>query len=203
MPTWINDLIVAIGGGTVVLVGVLTIFKNLFLKLFESGIESSFEKSLEKYRNQLSRSTKAFEILLDREMRFYEKMEPLYAELIPLEQDLLYYARRDEELERETECEAFRTHFKRYGVLIKELKNETLVHQSYIPQGVFTASTEVIGQMQTDLPFWLEVGKALFDGEYERIDYQKGQDTVDLVLMHIVKSQLEIKKRLEELSRLS
>ena len=44
MPEWIKDLLVAIGGGSVVLVGILTIFKNLFLKLFETGIEASFEK---------------------------------------------------------------------------------------------------------------------------------------------------------------
>ena len=67
MPEWLIDLIVAIGGGTVVLVGILTIFKNLFIKLFETGIESSFEKNLEKYRNKLSRSTKAYEILLEKE----------------------------------------------------------------------------------------------------------------------------------------
>ena len=73
MPEWIKDLLVAIGGGSVVLIGILTIFKNLFLKLFETSIEASFEKSLEKYRNQLSRSTRAYEILLEREMWFYER----------------------------------------------------------------------------------------------------------------------------------
>ena len=203
MPEWLKDLIVAVGGGTVVLVGILTIFKNLFLKLFETGVESSFEKSLEKYRNKLSRSTKAFEILLDREMRFYERMEPIYAELIPLEQDLLYYTQRDEEVDRETECEAFRTSFSRYMELIKNLKNETLVHQSYIPQTIFVTSTAVVGQMQKDLPFWLEMAKLLFAGEYEKIDYEKGQQAVDAVLMYITKAQLEIKKRLEELSKLS
>ena len=36
-------MLAAIGGGTVVLVGVLTIFKGLLVKLFETGIESSFE----------------------------------------------------------------------------------------------------------------------------------------------------------------
>lgn len=203
MPEWLKDLIVAVGGGTVVLVGILTIFKNLFLKLFETGIESSFEKSLEKYRNKLSRSTKAFEILLDREMRFYERMEPLYAELIPLQQDLIYYAKRDEEVDHAVECEAFRTHFKRYAELIKEIKNEILVHQLYIPQNIFSASTLVVGQMQSDLQFWLDVGKAVIDRKYDSIDYKKGQETVDVVLAHIVEAQLAIKKRLEELSQLS
>lgn len=133
MPEWLKDLIVAVGGGTVVLVGVLTIFKNLLIKLFETGIESSFEKNLEKYRNKLSRSTKVYEILLDREMRFYEKIEPIFAELVPLEHDLLYYLKKDETVDRKAGCEAFRKHFGRYTELIKTLKNETLIHQSYIP----------------------------------------------------------------------
>lgn len=136
MPDWLESLIAAIGGGTVVLIGVLTIFKGLLVKLFEIGIESSFEKSLEKFKNNLERSTKAYEILLNREMRFYEKLEPITAELVPLEHDLLYYLKYDEEADREKQCEAFRKHFKRYCELVIELKNENLIHQSYIPQEV-------------------------------------------------------------------
>lgn len=203
MPEWLKDLIVAVGGGTVVLVGILTIFKNLFIKLFETGIESSFEKSLETYRNKLSRSTKAFEILLDREMRFYERMEPLYAELIPLQQDLIYYAKCDEELTHTAECEAFRTHFIRYAELIKEIKNEIFVHQSYIPQNIFSTSTAIVAQMQADLPFWLDVGKSQVDTKYDSIDYTEGQKKIDVVLATIAACQLAIKKRLEELSKLS
>ena len=44
MPDWIESILVAIGGGTVVLVGILTIFKQLLIKLFETGIETSLEK---------------------------------------------------------------------------------------------------------------------------------------------------------------
>ena len=129
MPEWLESLLTAIGGGTVVLVGVLTIFKGLLIKLFETGIESSFEKNLEKFRNKLERSTKAYEILLEREMRFYEKLEPITAELVPLEHDLLYYLKHDEEADREKQCKAFREHFKRYCELVKDLKNENLIQQ--------------------------------------------------------------------------
>ena len=123
MPEWLGNLLAAVGGGTVVLVGILTIFKGLLIKLFETGIESSFEKNLEKFKNKLHRSTKAYEILLDREMRFYVKLEPITAELVPLEHDLLYHLRYDADANREAQCEAFREHFKRYCELIKELKN--------------------------------------------------------------------------------
>ena len=128
MPEYLKSLLTAIGGGTVVLVGVLTIFKELLVKLFESGIESSFEKNFEKFKNRLQRSTRAYEILLDREMRFYEKIDPIIAELIPLEQDLLYYLKKDADLKRDEQCEAFREKFKRYCELSIELKNENLIH---------------------------------------------------------------------------
>ena len=203
MPEWLKDLLVSIGGGTVVLVGVLTIFKNLVIKLFETGIESSFEKNLEKYRNKLSRSTKAYEILLDREMRFYERIEPIFAELVPLEHDLLYYLKKDEAADRNSDCETFRKHFGRYTELIKTLKNETLIHQSYIPRSVFSKSTAVVAQMQEDIPYWFEMCKLLFAGEYEKIDYKKGEEIVKVLLMTLAAAELSVKLRLEELSKLS
>ena len=202
MPEWFNELLIAVGGGSVVLVGVLTIFKSLFIKLFETGIEASFEKNLEKYRNKLSRSTKAFDILLEREMRFYERMEPIFAELVPLVHDLLYYMTRDEDVERNVECEAFRKNFSRYMELTKELKNETLIHQSYIPKSVFMSSTALVKQMQDNSEYWFSMVKYLFAGEYDKIDYTLGVQKVDEVLLWLTKTELTIKARLEELSTL-
>lgn len=75
MLEWVRGFVIALGGGTVVLIGMLTICKGLFIKFFESEIESSFEKSLERFKNKMERSTRAYEILLDREMRFYERIE--------------------------------------------------------------------------------------------------------------------------------
>lgn len=200
MPEWLESLIAAIGGGTVVLIGVLTIFKGLLIKLFETGIESSFEKNLEKFKNNLERSTKAYEILLDREMRFYEKSEPITAELVPLEHDLLYYLKYDEGADREKQCEAFREHFKRYCELVKELKNESLIHQSYIPQEVFEAYTSVVKQMQDDIPLWFDMAKFLFAGEYDKIDYEKCAAAIDTLLMHLAFAETMVRKRLKQLS---
>lgn len=73
MPEWLKELIAAMGGGTVVLIGVLTIFKGLLIKLFETGIESSFEKNFEKFKNKLERSTQAYEILLTVKCAFMKK----------------------------------------------------------------------------------------------------------------------------------
>ena len=128
MPEWLKSTLAAVGGGTIVLVGVLTIFKGLLVKLFETGIETSFEKSFEKFKNKLERSNRAYEILLEREMRFYERLEPIIAELIPLVHDLSYYLERHDGIERESECEHFRETFLRFGELCTTIKNENLVH---------------------------------------------------------------------------
>lgn len=111
------------GGGTVVLVGVLTIFKQLFLKLFETGLKNSFEKNLESYKNKLTRTTKAYEVLLDREMKFYENIDLLIAELIPLMQDLSYYLTENNDVDRMFKCEKYKNVSIRYCEMIKEIKN--------------------------------------------------------------------------------
>lgn len=200
MPEWLGSLFTAIGGGTVVLIGTLTIFKSLIIKLFETGIESSFEKNLEKFKNNLERSTRAYEIILDREMRFYKELDPITAELIPIEHDLLYYLKYDEELDREKQCEEFRTNFKRYCELVMDLKNLTLIHHSYIPQDVFNAFTSVIKQMQDDMLLWSGMAKLLFAGEYSKIDYKKCEIVIDELLMRLAFAETMVRKRLKELS---
>ncbi len=200
MPEWLKNLLAAVGGGTVVLVGVLTIFKGLLIKLFETGIESSFEKNLSKFNNKLERSTRAYELLLDREMRFYEKLEPIVAELVPLEHDLLYHLEHHDGVEHKTECEKFREHLMRYGELIITLKNENLVHQSYTPQEVFDAFIAVVKQMQDDMPLWFDMGKLLFNNEYDKIDYNKCKQTVDILLMRLAYAETKVRSRLKKLS---
>ncbi len=200
MPEWLGNLLAAIGGGTVVLIGVLTIFKGLLIKLFETGIESSFEKNLETFKNKLHRSTKAYEILLDREMRFYEKLDPITAELVPLEHDLLYYLREGEDEDREAKCEAFREVFKRYCELTKELKNTNLMHQSYIPQEVFDAFTSVVKQMQDDIHLWFDMAKLLFAGEYGKINYEKCETAVDVFFIKLALAETNVRQRLSQLS---
>ena len=194
-----KDFFIALGGGTVVLIGILTIFKKLFVKYLESVMDGSFKKSFEKFKNELERSTRAFEILLEREMTFYEKTGPIFAELIPLEHDLIYYLRYNEGIEREQMCESFREHFKRYCELIKILRDETLIHQNYIPEVVFSAFTIVTKQMQSDINYWFEMAKFLFAGEYDKIDYNKGEEVVHTLLMHLAAAETKVKMRLKQL----
>lgn len=200
MPEWIKDFLLAVGGGSVVLVGILTIFKNAFIKLVDVGIETSFSKSLEKYRNRLMRTTRAYEILLDREMRFYEKLEPIFAELIPLVQDLSYYMEQCQGEERKANCEDFKKCLERYMDLILSLKNEILLHQSYIPNEVFLSSTAIVKLMQDDLDFWCDTAKLVFGNECDKIDFEQCKQKGNALLQLIATAETYIKRRLCKLS---
>lgn len=195
MYQWLKELLIAIGGGSVVLVGILTIFKGLFVNFFTNVIDSSFEKSLEKYRNKITRSNKAYEILLDREMSFYEKIDPIFAELIPLVQDLVYLLENKQK-------EEFREHLLRYTELIINLKSEVFLHQSYIPESVFEASSVVVEEMQKNLDYWKKTAKLLFAEEYDVIDYDKGKNIVDDLLKLISLTEQVVKHRLQDMSQL-
>lgn len=46
-----KEVLIAIGGGTVVLIGVLTIFKNIFLRATEKSVDIMFDKKIEYYKN--------------------------------------------------------------------------------------------------------------------------------------------------------
>ena len=200
MPEWIKDLILAIGGGAFASIGILTVFKSLLIKIFETGIESSFEKSLEKYRNKLSRSSKAYDILLEREMRFYERMEPIFAELIPLMHTMKYCMEKSTVSEHLTKCEEFKEGFLKYTDLYDQIRNETLIHQSYLPANVLLSSNMVVKKMYDDLNFWKDSALALFEQKYEDIDDVTIQGVLEDLFKTIAIMEVHIKNRLEELS---
>lgn len=200
MPEWLKSILAAFGGGTVVLVGMMTIFKGLFIKFFESSIESSFEKSIEKFKNKLERSTRAYEILLDREMRFYDHIDPIIAQLILVMRDLEDSLRYDPTSNREEQYNAFRKYFLQYCELLKQLKNEALLHQAYLSTDIFTAVTNVVKLMQDGLLYWRDIAIALSNGEYDKIDSEKNEHLGDELRAQISCVELLIQKRLRQLS---
>ena len=200
MPEWLESLIAAVGGGTVVLVGILTIFKGLLVKLFETSMETSFEKSLEKYRNKLSRSTKAFEILLEKEFEYYSSLDPHLATLVPLVQDLVYYS----DMSNEMELSFRQTHYKedvlQYLKIIPEIKNNSVLYQPYIPVQIFAEVSHLLAAMQNNTDFWNHAGNVIFQESEEAIDLKKARELSDSILLHIADIEVAIKKRLTELS---
>ena len=84
--------------------------------------------------------------------------------------------------------------------IILSLKNEILLHQSYIPNEVFLSSTTIVEAMQNDLEFWCDMAKFAFQKECDKIDYAQVKGKVNRLLQLIAKAELFIKKRLHELS---
>ena len=79
------------------------------------------------------------------------------------------------------------------------LKNEMLLHQAYIPKPVFEESTTFVVQMQDDFDYWFDMEKCLFAGVYGKIDYEKGEKTVEMLLVKLAKMEVSIKNSLKEL----
>lgn len=200
MSEWLKELIAAIGGGSVVLIGLLTIFKSIFLKLFESGIETSFEKNIEKYRNRLSRSTKAYEILLDKEFSYYSSLDPYLAKLVPLIQDLVYYTDFSQQMDEENRKTRYKEKMLEYLEMIPKIKNDVVLYQPYIPNNVFVEVTQLVKLSQDNMTFWHEVANKLFYKQDSSIDTIKAEQISESVLKQIGIIEMEIKRRLLQLS---
>ena len=71
MPAWLNEFLIAIGGGATATIGIAVISKAIIGKIIDTAVE----KSTIKLTNSLERSTKAYEILLDKEFEYYGKVE--------------------------------------------------------------------------------------------------------------------------------
>lgn len=198
-----KEFLIAFGGGAFALLGSLTIFKSLFLKLFDRSIDAVFSKSFEKYRNNILRANRAYEILLEREMRYYEKLEPIFAELIPLFHDLEFYLKKDDDTTDEFLRKGYRENYKRYLEIIMVLKNEALIHHSYIPMEIFQLSTNIVKNMQDNAQFFGDMSKLLFRGDYKNIDYKRCSEIILGLLKCVAETEVAIRNRLENLSKLS
>lgn len=196
----LEKFLIAVGGGATALIAVLTIFKSMFLKVFDKAINTTFDKNIEKYRNKLSRTTIAYELLLKKELDFYERLDPHMATLVPLVQDLAYYVKGDEGFEQSTQCEKYRENLLTYLNMIPKLKNDGVLYQPYIPQNIWTAVASLIGEMQKELEFWKETGESLFGLNEIPVKVLKAEKISSSLLMHIAIVETVVKKRLTELS---
>lgn len=197
---WLKDLFIAIGGGATVLIAALTVCKSIFIKLFDKTIDNTFDKSIEKYRNKLSRTTTAYEILLNKEFAYYSTLDPHLATLVPLIQDLVFYAKRDGTIDKSTQNEKYREHFLRYLEMIPKAKNDVILYQPYIPGVISSLVSSLIHKMQSEVEFWANIAETLFEDNDNPINLQKAEEIKDSILMKIAEIEVNIKIRLTELS---
>ena len=200
MPEWIRELVIAIGGGATVAFALLTILKSIVLKIADKAIDTSFEKSTLKLSNKLERTTRAYEILLKKEFEYYERIDPYMAMLVPLVQDLEYWATKSQEGDYDKAKEMFREQLLEYIDMIPKIKNDSVLFQPYIPESVFDAVAMLVKNMQADLQFLKLVCGILFGETEGEIDTDKLKEISGKVLKSIALIETIIKNRLVELT---
>ena len=199
MPEWIKDIIVAMGGGSIALLGILPLFKQLVIKSCETGIETIFQKNIEKYREQLSRSSRSYDMILNKEMDFYEKVDSIFAELVPLVHSIKRCFDNEEHYESEKNAQCFWIYLKQYSELYDKLKTTILIHQAYIPEGILLSYTTLAKTMYDDTISLLELGKTTFD-EGNKVDEKMLQSMYDNFMNVLVIPSALVKERLQTLS---
>ena len=196
MPEWIKEIIIAIGGGATVAVGLLAVFKSLFVKFVESTIDASFEKSTIKLTNKLERSTKAYEILLRKELDCYERMDPHIAALVPIVQDFEFWATSSDKSAEEN----FKDGLLEYIRITKDIKSTVLLYQPYIPNAIFDAVSSLLKVMQENVQYYYDSVKILHGEKDGKIDVAKLKEIRESIISAIIVMEIEIKTRLTELT---
>ena len=121
----------------------------------EKVVGNVFEKRIEKYKAELSRATMAREVMLEREMAFYDIIDEQIAELVPLIQDV-----RDDLTERPFTKEK-RDRFVRIPELSIEMKDVSLRYEAYVPTDVWAAFNQLVVELQSQCGQWLDFAKKI------------------------------------------
>ena len=200
MTEWIKELIIAIGGGATATISILLIVKSLLSKIIDKTIETSFEKSTIKFTNKLERSTRAYEMLLNKEFEFYGKIDPYMATLVPLVQDLEFWLQKHEEEKTDNTKANYKECLLKYLEAIPNLKNDSILYQPYIPVEVFNSITSLIAHMQDNLKMLGNYGEIIFEKKEGYLDFDKMKVFVEGELKLIALIETLIKARLIELT---
>lgn len=194
---WIHEILMAIGGGSVVAVALLIFARERIGSAIDQSIKHTFDEKLESKKNTLKKSEIAFEYILKKEMEFYEKVELHLAELITLIQDIASYAKENEEI---SDKEEFRSHYLRYLELIPIIKGISLQYQTYISHEMFMSFVGLVIMLQDDMDFWMGILKNAFKGTcINEIENAEVDNKEEQVLKQIEKCEKMIMNRLTEM----
>lgn len=195
---YIKTILTTIGGVTLILTFVFTFLKGIGEKYIDSLIKKSANKELEKAKNKMARSMSAYELLLNKEFEYYQKIDNIYASLIVDIQDVYWYMVEARNLEFEQRCNKLKEISIRIVKIVPELKNFNLMYQCYIPLDVFKGTGYVIGCLQDGLEKLVSNIELFYDNM--DIDKEELLEYEDNVLMSIAWANNKIKDRLSNLS---
>lgn len=144
-----------LGASVVVIMSIPLFVKRAVETYAEKVVGNVFEKRIEKYKAELSRATMAREVMLEREMAFYDIIDEQIAELVPLIQDV-----RDDLTERPFTKEK-RDRFVRIPELSIEMKDVSLRYEAYVPTDVWAAFNQLVVELQSQCSQWLDFAKKI------------------------------------------
>ena len=197
MPNWLNEFLIAIGGGSIATVGIVVIIKAIIGKIVDIAVE----KSTIKFTNKLERSTKAYEILLDKEFECYEKVGIHLATLVSLIQDLHFWTLESLKNNSESTKKKHKEFLLNYLRIIQILKNDVVRFQLYVPKNVLTTLNLLVQCLQEKSRYFGDVSKIMFENSEDNIDEKEMNDTVSKLLTLIDLVEASIKDRLMELTK--
>lgn len=145
----------ALGVLAVLIMSIPLFVKRAVEAYAEKTVGSVFEKQLEKYKAELSRATMAREVMLEREMAFYDTIDEQLAELVPLIQDV-----RDGLTERPF-TEMKRGCLVRIPELVIEMKDVSLRYEAYVSADIWAAFNELVVELQSQCNRWLDFAKKI------------------------------------------
>lgn len=169
-------------------------------KIIDKTIETSFEKSTIKFTNKLERSTKAYEMLLNKEFEFYGKIDPYMATLVPLVQDLEFWLQKQEEEKTDNAKAKYKECLLKYLESVPDLKSNLILYQPYIPVEVFKSVASLISHMQDNMKMLGNYGEIIFETKEGKVDFDKLKVFVEEELKLIALIETVIKARLIELT---
>lgn len=200
MSNFVKEIIIAAGGGTVVLIGFLFFLKYVVQKIANSAIDTAFDKNIIKFSNKIERTTKAYEILMKKEFDFYEKVDSPLASLIPSIVDMHDFVVQPNKFENLDVKEKYKEAFLNYLENMICIKEDVLIYQAYIPETVFNMAMNLIGLLQTYIDFFSETLHIIWKKKEGDVDINQMNQINDTLLISIAKLEVTIKTRLQELS---
>lgn len=144
-----------LGASVVVIMSIPLFVKRAVETYAEKVVGNVFEKRIEKYKAELSRATMAREVMLEREMAFYDIIDEQIAELVPLIQDV-----RDDLTEWPFTKEK-QDRFVRIPELSIEMKDVSLRYEAYVPTDVWAAFNQLVVELQSQCGQWLDFAKKI------------------------------------------
>ena len=196
---FVESLLEIVGGVTVVVRATLVFSKSVIEKVIHTQIEKSANKELEIAKSNLSRSMSAYEILLKKEIDYYQSIDRIYAELVVDVHDFKFYSIESPDIDSKVKKEQIRNISLRALQSIKDLKSLNLIYQIYVPIDIFSITGNVIKCLQDNCELISETASKVF--EQKECDENKINKFTEDILLAVATANAFIKNRLNQLSQ--